>query len=151
MASATSIKAFIEQPALAIVGVSRSGGKFGNFARRILESKGYRMYPIHPTATEVDGARCYRSFADLPERVDAVLVVVPSAQAIQVVNEAAAAGIHHVWLQQGVESPELLEVCRRLGLDVVSDECVLMFAHPSSYHRAHRFIARMLGRLPVGA
>ena len=149
MASATSIKAFIEQPALAIVGVSRSGRRFCNFARRVLQSKGYRIYPIHPTATEIAGARCYRSFGDLPERVDAALVVVPSAQAIQVVNAAAAAGIHHVWLQQGAESPELLDVCRRLGLDVVSGECVLMFAHPTGYHRAHRWIAGMLGRLPV--
>ena len=91
MASATAIQAFIEQPALAIVGVLRSGGKFGNFARRVLESKGYRIDPIHPTATEIDGARCHRAFGDLPERVDAALVVVPSAQAIQVVSEAAAA------------------------------------------------------------
>ena len=149
MASATSIKKFIEQPTLALVGVSRSGGNFGNFARRVLESKGYRVYAIHPTATEIDGVRCYRSFGDLPERVDAALVVVQSAQAIQVVNEAAAAGIHHVWLQQGAESPELLDVCRRLGLDVVAGECVLMFTHPTGYHKAHRWIAGMLGRLPV--
>jgi predicted CoA-binding protein len=151
MAAAASINAFIKQPALAIVGVSRSGRKFGNFARRVLVSKGYRVYPIHPDVSEIDGARCYRSFADLPERVDAVLVVVPSTNAIDVVREAAAAGIHHVWLQQGAESPELLAVCRQLGLDVVAGECVLMFAHPTSYHKAHRVISKVLGRLPLGA
>src|SRR5262245_20250125 len=46
MASATAINAFTRQPALAIVGVSRSGGKFGNLARRELASQGYRVYPI---------------------------------------------------------------------------------------------------------
>ena len=96
-------------------------------------------------------AACYRSCGELPERVDAALVVVPSDQVIDVVDAAAAAGVHHIWLQQGAESPELLEECRQLGLDVVSGECVLMFAHPAGYHKAHRWIARMLGRLPVFA
>jgi predicted CoA-binding protein len=150
MASAAAINAFTSAPALAIVGVSRSGRKFGNLARRELASKGYRVYPIHPSATDIDGVRCYRSFADLPEHVNAVLVVVPPAEARQVVSEAAAAGIHHVWLQQGAESPEVLRVCRELGLDVVSGECILMFAHPTSYHRVHRMIWKVLGKLPAG-
>jgi uncharacterized protein len=150
MASAAAINAFTRQPALAIVGVSRSGGKFGNLARRALATKGYRVYPIHPSATEIEGVRCYRSFAELPEHVDAVLVVVPPADAKQVVAEAAAAGIHHVWLQQGAESPEVLQACRELGLHVVSGECVLMFAHPTSYHKVHRMIWKVLGKLPAG-
>ena len=151
MTSAASVNAFIGQQALALVGMSRTGKKFGNFVRRELESKGYRIYPIHPTADRIDGVRCYATFADLPERVDAALVVVPPDQAIGVVRAAATAGIHHVWLQQGAESPAVLQVCRELGLDVVSGECVLMFAHPASYHRAHRFVWKLLGKLPAGA
>lgn len=151
MTSAAAINAFMGQPALAIVGVSRSGSKFGNLARRELARKGYRVYPIHPAATEIDGVRCYQRFADLPEPVDAVLVVVPPAEAGRVVSEAAAAGIHHVWLQQGAESPEVLRACRDLGLEVVSGECVLMFARPTGYHKAHRVIWKLLGKLPAGA
>jgi predicted CoA-binding protein len=150
MASAAAINAFTKEAALAIVGVSRSGGKFGNLARRELARKGYRVYPIHPSATDIEGVPCYRSFAALPEHVDAVLVVVPPAEAKQVVAEAAAAGIHRVWLQQGAESPEVLEACRGLGLDVVSGECILMFSHPTSYHKVHRVIWKMLGKLPAG-
>ncbi len=149
MNGAAAIQTFLDRPALALVGASRFGKKFGNLACRELRAKGYRVYPIHPSATTVNGVRCYPRFADLPEPVDAVLVVVPPAQAVGVVRDAAAAGIHHVWLQQGAESPEVLSACRELGLEVVAGECVLMFAHASGVHKVHRWLRQVTGRLPV--
>jgi hypothetical protein len=148
MASRASIDAFLAHPALALVGMSRSGKKFGNLAFRELVAKGYRVYPIHPAAETIEGTRCYQRLADLPEPVDAALVVVPPAEALSTVRQAAAAGIHHLWLQQGAESPEVLEACRELGVDAVAGECVLMFAQPAGYHKVHRWIWRMLGKLP---
>ena len=149
MTSKAAVDAFLAHPALALVGMSRSGKKFGNLACRELTTKGYRVYPIHPSAETIEGRRCYRQFADLPERVDAVLVVVPPAQAAATVRDAAAAGIHHVWLQQGAESPEVLQACRDVGIDAISGECVLMFAKPTGYHKAHRWIWQLLGKLPA--
>jgi hypothetical protein len=129
--------------------MSRSGRKFGNFAYRALVSKGYRVYPIHPNAADIRGVRCYPDFAALPEHIENVLVVVPPAQAITAVRSAAAAGIRHVWLQQGSESPEVLNACRDLGQDVISGECILMFARPAGYHKAHRWVRGLLGKLPA--
>jgi len=138
--TASAIESFVNEPAIAIVGVSRSGDGFGNSAMKVLRGKGYRVYPIHPSASQASGMPCYRTFADLPERVDAALVVVPPAQAIGVVRAAAAAGIRKVWLQQGAESPEVLQACEELGLETVSRECILMFTQPSGFHRVHRWI-----------
>jgi uncharacterized protein len=143
-----SIDAFLAEPALAIVGVSRSGSKFGNLAVRELRAKGYRVYAIHPAATKAAGVPCYSRLEDLPERVGAMLVVVPPSAAEQVVRDAARFGIHHVWLQQGAESPEVLNICRELGIDVVSGECVLMFAHPTGYHNAHGWLRKMFRMSP---
>jgi len=50
--SKAAIEAFISQPALALIGISRSRKKFGNLAYRVLKSKGYRVYPIHPHAKD---------------------------------------------------------------------------------------------------
>jgi hypothetical protein len=144
-----SIDAFVSRPALAMVGLSRSGRKFGNLACRELRSKGYRVYPIHPTAEIIDGVRCYRRFADLPEPVETLLIVVPPAQAVRVLREAAAAGIRHVWLQQGAESSEVLQLAHELGLDVVAGQCILMFTKPTSYHRVHRWLWDLLGKVPA--
>ena len=139
------VDAFVAEPAIAVVGVSRSGSKFGNLACRTLADHGYRVYPIHPTAAAIDGRTCYQRFADLPEPVNAVLVVVPPARAAGVMDDAAAAGIHNVWLQQGAESPEALARGKALGLDVVSGTCVLMYAHPTGIHRVHRWVSDLLG------
>jgi predicted CoA-binding protein len=149
MNTSQSIQAFLAEPALAVVGVSRSGRGFGNLACRELRTKGYRVYPVHPAATSVDGNRCYRQIEDLPERVGAMLVVVPPSEAAQVVRDAAQAGIRHVWLQQGAESPEVLKICREREIDAVSGECVLMFANPTGYHKAHKWLRGLFGRLPA--
>src|ERR1051325_2666895 len=140
MSSKAVIDSFLAQPTLALIGMSRSGKKFGNFAYRALASKGYQIYPIHPNAAIIGGVRCYRDFAALPEHVENLLVVVPPAHAVTAVCSAAAAGMRRVWLQQGSESPEVLNVCRDVGLDVISGECILMFARPTGYHKAHRWL-----------
>lgn len=133
---------FLAGPALALVGVSRSGGKFGNLALKTLASKGYRVYPVHPSAPSIDGVKCYSKLSQLPESVSAVIVVVPPQQAMDVVREAHDAGLNRVWLQQGAESPEVLQLCKDLGVEAVAGECVLMFAHPTSYHKVHAVLRK---------
>jgi predicted CoA-binding protein len=149
MTSEKSIEGFLDNPSIAVVGVSRSGKGFGNAACRSLRTKGYRVYPVNWATPTVDGIRCYSRLSDLPERVNAVLVVVPPPQAVDVIRDAAAAGIRHVWLQQGAESPEAVRVGAELGLDVISGECILMFARPTGIHRAHRWLRRLTHGLPA--
>jgi uncharacterized protein len=149
MKTSEKIAAFLAQPSLAIVGVSRASQHFGNAACRELRQKGYRVYPIHRQAAEIDGVTCYRSFSELPEPVGGVLIVVPPWDAIDVIHAAAAAGINRVWLQQGANSPEALSVCNQLGVDVIDGECILMFAHPTGFHKAHQFMRRVFHTLPA--
>jgi predicted CoA-binding protein len=149
MKSNASIEAFLAEPAIAVVGVSRSGKGFGNLAARELRRKGYRIYPVNAYAEIVDGERCYRSLGDVPQPIGAVLIVVPPEQAIEVVRQAAASGIRRIWLQQGAESPQALRACAELGLEVVAGECVLMFARPTGIHKAHRWVWGVLGKIPA--
>ncbi len=149
MTSKAVVTDFVAQRTLAVVGVSRQGKKFGNMAFRELKAKGYRLLPVHPQAEMIEGERCYPSLAALPEPVDGVLVVVPPAETEKVVREAAAAGIQRIWMQQGAESPAAIKFCQENGLDAVHGECILMFAEPAAwFHRAHRWIWKLLGKLP---
>ena len=149
MAGARGIEGFLAEPAIAVVGVSRSGKKFGNAACRTLRDRGYRVYLVHRDAETIDGMKCYPRLSELPERVESVLVVVPPAKALDVIRDAAAAGIHHVWLQQGAESPEAVELAATLPVDLVTGECVLMFAQPTGIHKLHRAWRRFFGTLPA--
>ena len=149
MTSKAAVSHFVGQQKLAIVGVSRKKGKFGNWALKELRAKGYKLFPVHPEADSIEGEPCYRSFSALPEAVGGVLVVVPPAQAEKVVRDAATAGIRRVWLQQGAESPAAVKFCEENGIPVVHGECILMFAEPAVwFHRAHRWVWKLLGKLP---
>jgi predicted CoA-binding protein len=150
MTRRATVDAFANRCRLALVGASRSGRKFGNSVLRELTAKGYEVHPVHPEADAIDGVPCVPSLAALPEAVEGIVVVVPPKDALEVVRQAADAGIPRVWLQQGAGSPEVVRIARERGLDVVDGECILMFAEPvRSFHRFHRFVWKVLGKLPA--
>jgi len=148
MTTKASIDRFLSQPHLALVGVSRSGKKFGNFALKELTAKGYRVSVIHTSAREIGGTRCFSSLADLQDAVGGVMISVPRNEAADLIREAAAVGIRNIWLQKGAESPEAIEFCRSQGINLVHGECILMFARPTGVHRFHRWLWGLLGKLP---
>ena len=149
MVNRAAIDDFIAQRKLAVVGVSRTGKKFGNRAYLELKGKGYSVYPINPNAAVIEGDRCYSSLNALPEPVDGVVVVVPPAETEKVVQDAAKAGIRRVWMQQGAASDEAVRFCEEQGISVVHGHCILMFAEPvTSFHRFHRWVWSLLGKLP---
>ncbi len=148
--SRTDVDDFLRQQTLAVVGVSRSGKKFGNTIYRSLREKGYALIPVHPAAETLEGDRCSPSLRHLPRSVDGLVVVVPPAETERVVREAHEAGIRRVWMQQGAESKAAVQFCRAHGMTVIAGECLLMFAEPSEWiHRAHRWVWRHLDKLPA--
>jgi predicted CoA-binding protein len=149
MTSRAVVEEFLAQSTLAVVGASRDEKKFGNKVYKDLIRKGYKTYPVNPKAEEIEGQPCYPDLAALPEAVDGVVFVVPPAQTEKVVREAAELGISRVWMQQGSESEEAIRWCAENGISVVAGECILMFAEPAEfYHRAHRWVWGVLGKLP---
>jgi hypothetical protein len=135
---------------LAVVGVSRARRKYGNYAYRELKARGLDVMAVHPTLASVEGDPCFKSLAELPRAADGVWVCVRPDKAPEVLRQAAAAGIRRAWLQQGAESEAAAKVATELGIDLVQGECILMYAPPvRGFHRLHRGIWRMLGRLTV--
>lgn len=84
-----STKSILEQYAslmtpktVAVVGASTKGKALPNaFMRRIREF-GYAgaIYPIHPSAAEIDGMPAYRSFSEMPQAVDYAFIAIPAAE-----------------------------------------------------------------------
>jgi hypothetical protein len=149
MSSKQVVNDFVSQKSLAVVGVSRGGKKFGNMAYRELKSRGYQVFPIHPSAQTLEGDRAYPDLQALPVRVGGIVAIVPPASTIQVVKDAKGAGIPRIWMQPGSESPEAIRLCQEYGLQEVHGECILMFTEPVSFsHRLHRTVKGLLGGLP---
>ncbi len=145
----TEIDAFLQERTVAVVGASRDRRKFGNTVYRELKQKGYRAIAVNPHADQIEGDVSYPSVKNLPEAVNAVVLVVPPQQSESVVRDAAAAGIARIWLQPGSESPQVITLARTLSLSVIHGHCILMFLEPTAwFHRLHRGINRLLRKLP---
>lgn len=130
---------FLSQKRIAVVGVSRTRG-FGNTIMRILEERGYNVFPINANADTIEGRQCFRSLLHLPEPVDAVVAVVPPVQTSTVVDDCIRLGIKHLWMQQGSESRESIARADSAGINVVHHACIIMYAHPRGIHKLHRWI-----------
>lgn len=150
MNSKKTVEDFLSQKKIAVVGVSRKKTKFGNAIYKELKQKGYNVFPVNPNMQTFEGDTCYSDLQSIPGKADAVVINVPPLQAEKVVREANQAGIKKVWLQQGSQSEYAVKYCEENGIDCVSNECILMFAHPSAFiHRAHKWIWGVLGKLPA--
>jgi acetate---CoA ligase (ADP-forming) len=92
--SARPARALLRPRAIALVGVSPKGGA----GARILESnarfaRAVPTWPVNPNYREIAGQRCYGSFEELPQVPDCVVVSVPAEAVLDVIADAAAAGI----------------------------------------------------------
>jgi uncharacterized protein len=142
------IEQFVSSKRIAVVGMSRSGKKFGNMAARELKMKGYEIYPVHPDAQEIDGMASYPNLKSLTGKVDAVWISIPPANVSVVLEEAAQIGLKNIWLQQGAWSAEVQQTIDRLQLPVVAKKCIMMYAPPvKSVHKFHRTIKGIFGKL----
>jgi|YelNatPaOPRAMG01_1025707.scaffolds.fasta_scaffold00304_19 predicted CoA-binding protein len=146
--SHSNINEFINCKRIAIVGFSRNRHKFGNSAFSELKKRGYQVFAVHPTAKVINGEQCYPNLTSLQNKVDGVFISIKPEKVDLVLNEAASVGIKNIWLQKGAESKENLKTAERLGLNLVYNKCILMYAPPvESVHKWHRTISKLFGRL----
>jgi uncharacterized protein len=143
------IDEFMSQKDIAIVGCSRDSKKFGTYLLKELKQKGYKLYPVHRQAKEIECLPCYSAIEHLPDHVDTLLITTPPDQTEILVQEAIAKGIKRIWMQQGAESPAAIENCKQNNISLVDGECVMMFAEPLGFiHNLHRFIWKIVGKYP---
>ncbi|MEO5898414.1 MAG: CoA-binding protein [Vicinamibacterales bacterium] len=119
---------------VAVIGASRNRHKFGNKALRAFEHQGYRVIPIHPTESEVEGHRAYRSVLDVPGDIDIATVYVPAHAGVGVIEDLAKKGVSEVWLNPGADDHAVVDRARKLGLKVIQACSIISIGEsPSRY------------------
>jgi acyl-CoA synthetase (NDP forming) len=91
----TRLKAALDPRSVAIIGASENPNKVGGRPVHYLDKFGFKgkIFPINPSRPEVQGHKCYKSLADLPEAPDMTIVAVAGDNAIGAVEECAARGV----------------------------------------------------------
>jgi acyl-CoA synthetase (NDP forming) len=89
------LKAALDPRSVAIIGASENPNKVGGRPVHYLDKFGFKgkIFPINPSRPEVQGHKCYKSLADLPEAPDMVIVAVAGDNAIGAVEDCAAHGV----------------------------------------------------------
>jgi len=144
IATVASLMPFFRPNAVAIIGASRDPSGIGH---RVLEGMiraGYRgaIYPVNPNAPEVAGMRAYPSVRELPTKVDLVVIAVPAAAIMRVVDDCAFAGVRALVVisagfaesgRDGVTLQKaLVEKVRGYGMRMVGPNCLgLLNADPA--------------------
>ncbi len=108
------------RPSVAIIGASADRTKFGNKSIRAHIAQGYEVFPVNPKGGEIEGLHVYASIGDVPvERLDRVILYVPPAIGLSLIESIAAKGCNELWLNPGSESDELATKARELGLEPI--------------------------------
>lgn len=109
---------------IAVVGLSPKEGRPSHGVGAALKRLGFELTAVRPGTDEVLGVPAVPSLRELPGPVDMAVVFRRPEHVAEVVDDAIAAGVPAIWLQDGVVDAESAERARQAGLFVVMDRCI---------------------------
>lgn len=112
----------------AVVGLSGDPGRTAYSIAALLQQRGKRIVPIHPSAADdgglqVLGEKAYAALADVPFDIEVVDVFRRSEAAGRFADEAVEIGAKAVWFQLGVTDEAAFRRTTAAGLSMVMDTC----------------------------
>jgi predicted CoA-binding protein len=117
----------------AVVGASKLKEKYGNKVYFDLKNSGFTVYPINPNADTIFDDKCYPNLKQLPIVPDVVSIVVPPKITEKTVEDCKELGINKVWMQPGSESDKAISFCRKNGIKILYNVCVMIERKKCNY------------------
>lgn len=136
IASVAAVGHLLAPRSVAVVGASRQPGSIGAELFHNLLATGFRgpVYPVNPSAGEIQGVKAYASVLDIPGEVEMAVITVPAAAVLEAARQCAAKGVRALvvitagFAETGPEGADLqarlLEVCRLAGMRLVGPNCM---------------------------
>lgn len=141
---------FLDGKEFAIAGVSRNKNKFGYMIFRDLTERGFKLYPVHPSAESIDDTPVYHNVLSLPEGVKKLYIVTKPTQTKELVEQAVKKGISRIWIQQMSDTADAVKYAEEKGVTLVTGECIYMHTEPvTGIHKFHRGIRKFFRTFPV--
>ncbi len=110
-----------------------------------LKARGDTVFAVDESAAQIDGDPVYRTLGELPGQVEAAVLEVAREDTASWVEHVADAGIKHLWIHMGRETPEAIEVAEERGLAVRHGTCAVMYL-TGGYHKIHKWIEQLRGQ-----
>lgn len=107
----------------AVVGLSGNPDRTAYRIAQLLQGRGKRIVPIHPSSPTVLGEQGYATLADVPFPIEVVDVFRQSDMAGEFADQAVAVGAKGVWFQLGVIDEDAFRRTTEAGVAMVMDTC----------------------------
>jgi predicted CoA-binding protein len=107
----------------AVVGLSGDPNRTAYTIAALLQGRGKRIVPIHPSGATVLGEQGYPTLAEVPFPIDVVDVFRRSEVAGEHADQAVAVGARGVWFQLGVVDEAAFARTTAAGVPMVMDTC----------------------------
>lgn len=136
---AHSLDPLMRPQSVAVIGASDAPARIGGRpVYSMLEGKFQgRLYPVNPGRDTVQGLKAYPSIKDVPEVVDSVVISVPAAVALDVIQECADAGVKSAVVftsgfaeigEAGLDAQaEIGRIAPESGMRIVGPNCLGVF------------------------
>ena len=111
---------------IAVVGMSKNPDKAAHRIPKYLQSVGYRVIPVNPTADEILGEKAYKSLEEIPTPIDIVDVFRPSEHTPPIVKSAIKLKPKLIWLQLGIANEESKTTASENGIAYVENKCLMV-------------------------
>ncbi|HEX3011368.1 MAG TPA: CoA-binding protein [Syntrophomonadaceae bacterium] len=125
----------------AVLGLSRNPNSFSRKACSFLASQGCEVFPVNPSADNIDGRTCY-TIESLPEVQAAIFFTNPRVTS-KLLPSLKSKGIVHAWFQRGSADQTVIKEAQELGISY-KNSCLFMHHPNASFpHRFHGGILRL--------
>ena len=148
-----SVATFLRGRRIGVAGVSRQTSQAANAVFRKLRGAGYRVFPINPNASAVEGVTCYSDVGSVPGQLDGVVIATSPDISVQIVRQCRDHGVSRVWFHRsfgnGSVSKEAVRECDAHCIEYIVGGCPLMFCDPVDFgHKCMRWWLQRQGRVP---
>jgi acetyl coenzyme A synthetase (ADP forming)-like protein len=136
VAAVAAVKHVLEPRSLAVVGASRTRGSIGAELFHNIIATGFHgpIYPVNPSASEIDGLPAFGSVLDIEGDVELAVVAVPAASVLEVARQCAQKGVRGLivisagFAETGSDGAalqrDLVDICRSSGMRLVGPNCM---------------------------
>lgn len=138
-----SLDRILNPSSVALIGASKDPMKWGHMLLSNIMKGGYqgKIYPINPSADEIDGLKCYPNIKDVPEHVDLAILVVPGQAVPQVTKDCVDKGVSGAVVitsgfgETGAEGKklqdEMVRIARQGKLRIIGPNCMGICSSPA--------------------
>ncbi len=154
MVSLSSIDDFLSRKHIAFIGLSRDPKHFSRMLYKEFRKRSIEVSPVNPNTDSIDGAACFKSVSELPQGIDAALLLLPKGEVTETLRSCAGRGIKDVWVYGVMGEKEVpadaIAAASELGMNLIPGFCPFMFLKDAPFpHRLHGWIWRLLGKIPA--